>query len=147
MVICCALALAAGLPSATIPAEGQAFKAPVADQRPNILLLISDDQAWSDFSPSLMPRVFSDLVDQGALFKRAYVNTSLCCPSRSQILTGLYEHHTGVDTNLVPLDRPTIVQGLHDSGYRTMLAGKYLNSWPCEPRAAMSRSGHPAPCR
>ena len=139
MVICCALALSAVPPSATIPAEGHAFTATVADESPNILVVISDDQAWSDFSPSLMPHVFSDLVDEGALFKRAYVNTSLCCPSRSQILTGLYEHHTGVDTNTVPLDRPTIVQALHDVGYHTMLAGKYLNSWPCAPRSEFDR--------
>jgi arylsulfatase A-like enzyme len=33
------------------------------------------------------------------------------------------------------LDRPTFPQALDDSGYRTMLAGKYLNSWPCNPRA------------
>jgi arylsulfatase A-like enzyme len=56
-----------------------------------------------------MPSVYSQLVDQGVLFKRAYVNTSLCCPSRSQILPGLYEHDTGVDSNDVPLTRPTIV--------------------------------------
>ena len=73
------------------------------------------------------------------LFKRAYVNTSLCCPSRAQIITGLYEHHTGVDTNAVPLERPTIVEALHDIGYRTMLAGKYLNSWACTPRPEFDR--------
>src|SRR5712691_6611617 len=106
---------------------------------PNILLIISDDQAWSDFSPQLMPSVYADLVSQGVLFKRAYVNTSLCCPSRAQILTGLYEHNTGVDTNDTPLGRPTIVQALHDRGYRTMLAGKYLNSWPCNPRPEFDR--------
>ena len=87
----------------------------------------------------LMPSVYGQLVDQGVLFKRAYVNTSLCCPSRAQIVTGLYEHHTGVDTNTVPLERPTIVEALHDVGYRTMLAGKYLNSWPCTPRPEFDR--------
>jgi len=108
--------------------------------RPNILLLVSDDQAWSTFSRDLMPSTFRDLVDQGILFKRAYVNTSLCCPSRAQILTGLFEHHTGVDANAVPLDRPTIAQALHDTGYRTMLAGKYLNSWEtCGPRPEFDR--------
>ncbi len=75
------------------------------------------------------------------LFKRAYVNTSLCCPSRAQILTGLYEHHTGVDANTVPLERPTIVEALHDVGYRTMLAGKYLNSWPCTPASRVRPMG------
>ena len=108
-------------------------------KRPNILLLISDDQAWSVFNPTLMPTVYSELVDKGALFKRAYVNTSLCCPSRAQILTGLYEHNTGVDANEVPLERPTLPMALQDAGYRTMLSGKYLNSWPCEPRAEFDR--------
>ena len=86
-----------------------------------------------------MPSVYAQLVDQGVLFKRAYVNTALCCPSRAQMVTGLYEHHTGVDTNTVPLERPTIVDALHDVGYRTMLAGKYLNSWPCTPRPEFDR--------
>jgi arylsulfatase A-like enzyme len=102
--------------------------------RPNILLVISDDQAWSTFNRSLMHNVYADLVDQGLLFDRSYVTSSLCCPSRSQIMTGLYEHHTGVDENNVPLTRPTLPSALHDIGYRTLLAGKYLNSWPCTPR-------------
>ena len=143
VVMCCALVVSAaapvGGPSATTPTTGGASAPPVAGLRPNILLMISDDQAWSDFTPALMPTVYSQLVDQGVLFKRAYVNTSLCCPSRAQIVTGLYEHHTGVDTNIVPLERPTIVEALHDVGYRTMLAGKYLNSWPCTPRPEFDR--------
>ena len=138
IVICCALTLIAALP-VTAAARRSAPRQRAEERRPNVLVLISDDQAWSDFSPTLMPTVYSQLVDQGVLFKRAYVNTSLCCPSRAQILTGLYEHHTGVDTNTVPLERPTIVDALHGSGYRTMLAGKYLNSWPCTPRAEFDR--------
>src|SRR5712691_5202115 len=74
----------AGLDAAP-PVSGGAASRPASPIRPNILLLVSDDQARSDFSPQLMPSVYSDLVDQGALFDRAYVNTSLCCPSRSQI--------------------------------------------------------------
>ncbi len=102
--------------------------------QPNVLLIVSDDQAWSTFSRELMPSVYDQLVDQGVLFKRAYVNTSLCCPSRAQILSGLYEHNTGVDQNEVVLTRPTMPMALHDRGYRTMLAGKYMNSSPCIPR-------------
>src|SRR4051812_5692149 len=109
-------------------------RAATVPTRPNILLIVSDDQSWATFDRALMPNVFRELVDQGVLFTRGYVDTSLCCPSRSQILTGLYGHHTGVDENAVPLLRPTVVQTLHDLGYRTMLAGKYLNSWPCNPR-------------
>ena len=133
LVVCSVLSLAATLSIGTRPVGVQASSS--LQGRPNILLMVSDDQAWSNFSRDLMPSVFGDLVDKGMLFDRAYVNTSLCCPSRAQMLTGLYEHHTGVDANAVPLERPTIVQALHDSGYRTMLAGKYLNSWEsCGPR-------------
>jgi len=108
-------------------------------RRPNILILLSDDQAFHLFDRQLMPNVFSKLVDQGVDFARAYVNVSQCCPSRSSILTGLYSRHTGVDSNTVALDgrtpaRPTMAVALHDAGYRTMLAGKYLNSEPCSPQ-------------
>ena len=99
--------------------------------RPNILLIISDDQPTRLFDRELMPETFSRLVDQGARFDRAYVNTPLCCPSRAQIFSGLRGHHTGVDVNSIPLTRPTIIQGLQDAGYRTILGGKYLNSMPC----------------
>ena len=140
VALACALFLLAFLPLSTEPTTAFAqARSASADDRPNILLIVADDQAWSTFSPKLMPSVYSQLVDQGVLFKRAYVNTSLCCPSRSQILTGLYEHDTGVDSNDVPLTRPTIVQALHDQGYHTMLAGKYLNSWPCDPRPEFDR--------
>jgi len=86
-----------------------------------------------------MPTVYSELVDQGPLFDRAYELTSLCCPSRSEILTGLDERHTGVDDNVVGLDRPTVAEALDDQGYAAMLAGKYLNSEPCTPRPKFDR--------
>ncbi len=127
---------------------GSAAAEAAPDARPNILLLISDDQAWSVFNRDLMPTVYGQLVDKGVLMRRAYVNTSLCCPSRAQILTSLFEHHTGVDANEIPLLRPTLPQALHDRGYRTMLAGKYLNSWPCVPRPEFDRwvcTSTPAP--
>jgi arylsulfatase A-like enzyme len=136
-VLVCALMSAA---TGSMPgAAGATREATAHASRPNILLIISDDQASSTFSRALMPSVYSQLVDHGVLFKRAYVDTSLCCPSRAQILTGLYEHDTGVDANEVALDRPTFPMALHDAGYRTMLAGKYLNSWPCEPRPEFDR--------
>jgi arylsulfatase A-like enzyme len=127
------------VPARTIPARQAAVRRALAAtalpaNRPNILLLVSDDQTESTYGRGLMPGLFSQMVDKGMSFDRAYVNTSQCCPSRAQILTGLYEHHTGVDENSVGLVRPTIVQALHDIGYRTTLSGKYLNSWPCDPR-------------
>lgn len=143
ITLVCAALLCGLLPMATSSptahAAGTPAQAAKANAHPNVLLIVSDDQAWSTFSRDLMPSVYSRLVDQGVLFKRAYVNTSLCCPSRAQIVSGLYEHNTGVDQNEVLLTRPTLPMALHDVGYRTMLAGKYMNSWPCDPRAEFDR--------
>lgn len=83
-----------------------------------------------------MPTVFREIVDKGVQFDRHYVATSLCCPSRSEILTGLFEQNSGVDGNDRPLVRPTIVNALRNSGYRTAIAGKFLNSHPCATRRA-----------
>jgi arylsulfatase A-like enzyme len=112
--------------------SGGAVRPAVTPSRPNILLLVSDDQAHSTFNRTIMPNVFSKLVDQGVLFDNAYVHTSLCCPSRAQMFTGLYATNTDVSTNFDPLMRPTVIEAMHDSGYRTLLAGKYLNSHPCQ---------------
>ena len=102
--------------------------------RPNILLMVSDDQAYSTFNRALMPTVFGQIVDKGIQFDRQYVGSALCCPSRGEIMTGLYEHNSGVDSNALQLTRPTIVDALKLSGYRTAMAGKYLNSHPCGTR-------------
>ena len=53
--------------------------------------------------------------------------------SRSEIFTGLYEHDTGVDSNIRPLGRSTIAEALQADGYRTSLTGKYLNGESCDP--------------
>lgn len=113
---------------------GRAGRLDPPSNRPNILIVMADDQAMQNFTRTLMPTVFSELVDKGVTFNRAYDTSGLCCPSRAEILTGLYEQHTGVDTNSTGLSRPTIVQTLRDLGYRTSLTGKYLNSWPCDAR-------------
>lgn len=131
-----ALAAASLTLAAGVPAGAQVGGLPPGnDERPNILVIITDDQATSLFNRAVMPGVFREIVDKGVNFKRAYVNTSQCCPSRSQILTGLYGHHTGVDKNRVNLLHPTFIDLLKDEGYRTMLVGKYLNSSPCTPRS------------
>lgn len=122
------------LPTSTVPPA--APRTIGSGTRPNVLILLSDDQAFRLFTRQLMPQTFSKLVDQGVYFSRNYVNDSECCPSRASILTGLYAHDTGVDSNFRPLDgttpaRPTFVQALQEAGYRTMLDGKYLNSESC----------------
>src|SRR3972149_9774072 len=55
--------------------------------RPNFIVIISDDQRYD--SMRYMPITQLRIFDRGITFDRAYVTTSLCCPSRSSILTGL----------------------------------------------------------
>ncbi len=100
--------------------------------RPNILLIITDDQRYDtiDYMPLTKDQIFA----RGLTFRRAYITTPLCCPSRSSILTGQYAHHHRVLDNTTQLERPTLVQDLHNAGYYTGLVGKYLNSWSGEAR-------------
>jgi N-acetylglucosamine-6-sulfatase len=126
-------------PSGTLPSGATPPSTVSARGKPNFIIIMSDDQAVHLFNRQLMPHVFEQLVDQGVNFTRAYVNVSLCCPSRASILTGLYSHDTGVQDNSNPLDgqtrlRPNFAQALHDAGYRTMMDGKYLNSESCLPK-------------
>ena len=95
--------------------------------RPNILIILSDDQRYDtmDYMPRTMARIFKE----GVAFPNAYVTTSLCCPSRSSILTGMYAHNHGVRLNTIPLEKETFVERLRKAGYYTGQVGKYLNSW------------------
>jgi hypothetical protein len=135
---CCVLVSLSLSPAYSRNVSGGSRSSPpsLPANRPNIILLISDDQAYSTFDPAdvMMPTVYGELIGKGVSFSRAYDETSLCCPSRAQIMTGLHEHNTLVDDNGVALKIPTFIPTLHDNGYRTMLAGKYLNSAPCTPR-------------
>jgi N-acetylglucosamine-6-sulfatase len=109
-----------------------------APARPNIVLILTDDQRWNTLWA--MPNVRSMIVDHGVTFSNAYVVNSLCCPSRTTILTGKYSHSTGVWTTVPPYggwsafhanhgEGSTAATWLHAAGYRTALVGKYLNGY------------------
>ncbi|OGG02225.1 hypothetical protein A2W14_02530 [Candidatus Gottesmanbacteria bacterium RBG_16_37_8] len=99
--------------------------------RPNIVLIISDDQRYESLKK--MPYLNQLLAtNQWSKFTNAYTNVSLCCPSRVAMLTGQYSHHTLVEDNLKMRlfnENDNLVTGLHNSGYNTALIGKYLNGW------------------
>src|SRR5262245_63558084 len=61
---------------------------------PNVVILLSDDQAWSDYSflnhPAIKTPHIDKLAGQSAVFTRGYTPMSLCRPSLMTIITGLY---------------------------------------------------------
>lgn len=105
-----------------------------APPTPNVLIIMTDDQRAFD-TLEFMPRVHKHFAKQGVEFSTAYATTPLCCPSRASILSGQYAHNHQVrtqrDGHLLNQDH-TFQRYLHDDGYLTAFAGKYLNHWPVE---------------
>ena len=118
-------------------------------QRPNVVLIISDDHAWTDYRFLGNEQINSPHIDklaaEGLTFTRGYVTTALCSPSLATMLTGLYTHQHGITGNdpvrgqnrEVWLDKffenPMLPKLLADAGYNTMHTGKY---WMRQPAAA-----------
>jgi len=104
------------------------------DGRPNILVIMTDDEAKTDVS--LMPNVQRLIADQGTTFADAVDSFPLCCPARATFITGQYAHNHGVYGNFYPFgwygmkDRGNILpRWLQQAGYHTALIGKWLNGY------------------
>ena len=119
-----ALVAASAIPSAATP----------PDPRPNVILVVTDDQAFDTLPSDAMPWLTERLREPGwTLFPNAFASTPICCPARATLLTGRYSFHTGVRTNVdgPALDETqTLPVWLDDAGYTTALVGKYLNRYP-----------------
>ena len=122
-----------------------------AAKRPNIVFILSDDQAWTDYGfmghPDIKTPHLDKLASDGLLFRKGYVAVPICRPSLASLVTGLFpkDHYiTGNDVvpkawNLsneqrektdVPLRKlfyknPGFIQLLSDNGYLTHQSGKW----------------------
>lgn len=89
--------------------------------RPDIVFILSDDQAWSDYSfmghPHIRTPHLDQLAQESLTFTRGYVPTSLCRPSLSTIISGLYAHQHGIVGNDPPASGPT--EGNRMRAYRS----------------------------
>ncbi len=101
--------------------------------RPNVLILLTDDQRWDAMGcagNSIVQTPEMDrLAREGTMFTHAFVTSSICAASRASILTGQYErsHHCNFNTGI--LHRPQLEQSypmlLRAAGYYTGFIGKY----------------------
>ena len=77
-----------------------------AAEKPNIVYIVADDQAWMDFGFMGNERVHTPNLDRiaayAARFTNGYVPSSVCRPSLVSLLTGLYPHQHGVHFNHGP---------------------------------------------
>jgi arylsulfatase A-like enzyme len=114
--------------------------------RPNVLVLLSDDQAAGTMSceghPVLRTPSIDRIAAEGALFSNAFVTTSLCSPSRVSFLSGQWARTHGILTNSQPLTEEveTFATLLSKAGYETAYFGKWHMGAQRGPRPGFERS-------
>ena len=88
-----------------------------AADRPNILMIVSDDHAWFDYgfmgSKAVSTPHLDKLAAESRVFPRGYVTNSLCGPSLASMLTGRHVHRHGLTGNdpFVPVSVPAGAKG------------------------------------
>ena len=98
--------------------------------KPNILLLMTDQQRWDAMGCSggwVRTPNLDSIAGEGICFTNCVTNSPVCIPTRLSLATGLYPHNTGVWNNMghqMPADTPTWMGAVRDAGYRTSLFGK-----------------------
>ena len=118
-------------------APGDELVRGASGSRPNILLIITDDQEKT--SMRAMPQTLKLFKRDGVDFENGRVTTPLCCPARASMFSGLYAHNHGIITNNPRRQlgttyrwEDTFPEKLRAAGYRTALFGKYMNNWDKE---------------
>lgn len=109
--------------------------APASQKRPNIVVVLADDQGWGDLSvhgnSNLATPNIDSLARDGALMERFFV-CSVCAPTRAEFLTGRYHPRGGVrgvtaGAERLNLDETTIADVFNSAGYATGAFGKWHN--------------------
>lgn len=104
-------------------------------RRPNVLVILTDDQGWGDLSLHGNSNLATPQIDSiglsGAQFERFYV-CAVCAPTRAEFLTGRYHPRGGVrgvstGQERLNLDEHTIAQSFQKAGYATGAFGKWHN--------------------
>ena len=102
---------------------------------PNVVMLISDDQAWTDYGfmghEQIETPHLDRLAHESLTFRRGYVPDSLCRPSLATMVTGLYPHQHGIVGN-----DPPVAKGANKSPNNLENRLKYLEHIDAHPTMA-----------
>ncbi len=123
----------------TCGCAGEGDDRPETDEPPNIIIMYSDDhtaQAIGAYQGELVYGLDLDhtptphidrLAENGMRFDNAFVTNSICVPSRAVMLSGMYNHLTGTETNAdsLSVDLQTFPLLLQEKGYQTAMIGKW----------------------
>jgi arylsulfatase A-like enzyme len=116
---------------------GDALAAPAQPQRPNVIVIVSDDQGAADAgcygAKDLSTPSIDGLAARGVRFTQFYAAAPVCSPSRAGLLTGRYPLRAGVPGNVsslpgvagMPTEQITIAEMLKAAGYATAHIGKW----------------------
>jgi len=130
-IILCLLSLIA---SASCPQNQMDYRSP--EEKPNIVLIVADDLGAADLniygSKDLITPHLDNLAMQGVRFSQFYVNSSVCSPSRTALLTGKYPQNAGLSGNAssdgsrgLATDQAVMAETFKNEGYRTAVFGKW----------------------
>jgi arylsulfatase A-like enzyme len=124
--------LSAFLFAGVVPSVAQGAK----ENRPNVILCMTDDQGWTDVSYNEKGRLangtfktieLDKMASAGLRFDRFYAAAPVCSPTRGSCLTGRHPYRYGVTLYGKPLklEEKTIAHALGAAGYRTGHFGKW----------------------
>ena len=102
---------------------------PQTSPKPNIILIMTDQQRWDTLSCLGFDHVLTPNIDrlarEGLRFDHGHVTIAVCQPSRSVMLTGRYPHRNGArGFEAIRDDIPTLSDELHKAGYVNGILGK-----------------------
>jgi arylsulfatase A-like enzyme len=117
----------------------------IEQQKPNVVIILSDDQGWGDLSMNGNVNLNTPNIDriakEGARFENFYVE-AVCSPTRAEMLTGRYHSRVGVYSTSaggerIDLDETTIADVFKQAGYATAAYGKWHSGmqYPYHPNA------------